>query len=188
MNRAKFIVLTLLLSLGLIISVGGCNRIKTKQADVAKESVSSNQYPIQENTLQQGDIAKKSEATGNNPSIASLRNYTRENPFVPLISDRTASKPIPQENKEDKKIVASPKAPEIKPITKEITVNLISVIGGATALFSEDGQTRVLSIGDSIAEMRVLEMGNDNVILIKDSKKYKIKTGEQLKASVIMPK
>jgi hypothetical protein len=190
MNRAKFIVLALLISLGLIISVDGCNRIKTKQADVAKESVSdtSSQKPIQETPLQQQDIANKSETADNNPSIASLRNYTRENPFVPLISDRTTTKPIPQENKEDKKIVASAKIQDNKPITRDITVNLLSVIGGTTALFSEDGQTRVLSIGDSIADMRVLEMGDDNVILIKDSKKYKIKTGEQLKTTVTILK
>ena len=192
MKKTKLTLLVLLLLAGLALGIDGCNHTKTKQADSAEksESVNSTQSSTQDSSalLSQKDNAKVINAgsvNNNSQEKTSLPKPSRDNPFLPIpIENPQANKaPITQETKEGKKELLSNQ--KEKPV-REITIRLIGIIGKSKAFIDEDGTSKVVSIGDIIAEMKVSEIRDDEVILSKEKTKYTLNTGGQLKITIIV--
>lgn len=190
MNKIKLTLLVLLLLTGLALGIDGCNRTKTKQAGSAEksESVNSTQSSTQDSSAlsSQKDNAKVINAgsvNNNSQEKTSLPKPSRDNPFLPIpIENPQANKtPITQEVKEGKKGLLNNQ--KEKPI-REITIRLIGIIGKNKAFIDEEGTSKIVSIGDIIAEMKVSEIRDDEVILSKGNTKYTLNTGGQLKAKI----
>ena len=108
MTKHNFKILILFLSIALVLSINGCDLIKgkkTKSVQASNNEVSnqaSSKNPIADN-------AKKNSIPGDNnapvdPPKKTSFTYTRENPFLPLISEQSpnAAKPAPQKIVEEK--------------------------------------------------------------------------------------
>jgi hypothetical protein len=187
MTKLNLKILILFSSIALVLSINGCDLIakKAKSNPTANKEISnqaSAQNPIADN-------AKKNSIPGDNnapidPPKKTSFAYTRENPFLPLISEQSpnAVKPAPQKIVDEKE--KKPEPPKIEKPVREVMVSLNGVISGDSAFFSEDGLSKTLSVGETIAGMKILEINKGEVILIKDNLRYRMKTGEQLKVKV----
>jgi len=174
MSKTKPKALVLMLSLVLVLGIGGCNREKTKQDASANKS--ENNTSNQSSQKNAGPPAHKSSLH------LSPDEYSRENPFLSLL--KTNNEPVQQGNKAKECKTKCRNTKKEKPIRK-VRICLIGIIGEDKAFFDEDGSTKIVSIGDVVAEMKVLEIRDGKVILGKDNIKHELKPGDQLKAKVI---
>ena len=183
MNKTRLMVLSFSLLFGFLIclNINGCNRIKAEQTDNAQEvnnGLSEEETTQKELVSSQEQVTDEEKEAEANPSSkakrSSVRRYARENPFVPLITERAKPKP----KKDDKPKDTS------KSATKTIKINLISIVDGNKAIFTEDGFVRVLSIGDYIAEMEILRMNSDAAILSSGNNEIYVRIGEQIDVKI----
>jgi hypothetical protein len=190
MKKTKLTLLVLLLLTGLALGIDGCNRTKTKQVGSTEksESVNSTQSSTQDSSelssqTNNTKVVNAGSVNKNSQEKTSLPKSSRDNPFLPIpIQNPQANKmPITQEIKEGKKGTLSNQ--NEKPV-REITIRLIGIIGKNKAFIDEDGTSKVLSIGDTVAEMKVSEIRDDEVILSKGNTKYTLNTGGQLKTTI----
>lgn len=112
--------------------------------------------------------------------------FGRENPFVPLLTGQPDRRSQLIEDKfsqiaanEAKLAVKS--VPEIQRKSEALPdVKLTLVIDGSTAIFEENRVSKVVSVGDSLAGMKILEIKNDRAVLGNGDKKYAVALGGKL--------
>jgi hypothetical protein len=186
----RYKTIALLLSIALITGFYGCGKSKTtKMSKRSKSSVAEN-IPKNElagvglmttNVTDQEDIPVELR-------VLSLEDFGRNNPFVPLVDLSKSKSPKIAEDKtkvlpnlankvELNQVVAKTviKSPEILP-----DVRLTLVIDGKTAIFAENGSSKVLSVGEAISGMEIQEIKRDGAILIKGTNKYIVAPGGKL--------
>lgn len=188
-TKIKVLILLLLVALGIY----GCCREKTKQnaSDQKSENNASDQPSIQVPPVvapQQNNAKANTRSVKKSPSHQLSRMYSRENPFLPIETDNIETNNEASAQQSNETIEAKKehlKAQKEKSV-REVTIRLIGIIGEDTAFFDEEGSTKIVSIGDVIAEMKVLEIRGNKVTLGKDNVKHELKPGEQFKAKTVV--
>jgi hypothetical protein len=190
----KYKVIALLLSLVLVIGLASCGSKSKKTASkkgsvkqVAQEPVSQTANPLPQ--------AVPASVTEEDVPIG-VRNlspdeFGRDNPFVPLLAQMTQAGKKPSLTTDDKSRLIEanearlmPKAVKATEVIKKADVlpdvRLTLVIDGNTAIFDENRISKVASIGDSIAGMKILEIKNNEAILGGGDKKYSVALGGRI--------
>jgi hypothetical protein len=182
----RYKTIALLLSIALIIGFYGCGKSKTTK--MSKRNKSSTAENIPKNILIDSTLTTTSVTEQEDIPIElrvlSSEDFGRDNPFVPLvelskpkstkiaekiIEDRPKVLPIPSDKAEPNQILAKT---AINPSEFLPDVRLTLIIDGKTAIFAENGSSKVLSVGEAISGMKIQEIKKDGAILIYGTKKY----------------
>ncbi len=174
MNIKMLGIVILLLSMTFVLGMDGCNRSGTGKTEaVVSESNPPTQKP------DPSAQADSDESEDYNPETSlSPREYGRENPFAPLVAESRRSTRRAANTTAVSRIIRSD-ATRTETKAEETTISLTAVLGDA-AIFEERGLSRSVSVGETIAGMEVLEIRNDEVVLSKENKGYRMTLGAQL--------
>ncbi len=116
--------------------------------------------------------ADSNESTNSKEEIwrASLpRNrYGRKNPFQPLRGSRPRTEPKPKPDETVEKEAPGP-------------LMQITAVIGDQAIVKVDGASKTVSAGDKLAEMEVVSIGENEVLLRKEDEDYTLTLGEDPK-------
>jgi hypothetical protein len=93
--------------------------------------------------------------------------YGRNNPFQPLRGARSRTEPKPKPEPDEKEGPG--------PLMQ------VTAVFGGQAIIKVDGASKTVSAGDTLAEMEVVSIGEDEVLLRKEDKDYTITLGEEPK-------
>lgn len=198
-----FKVIALFLVVFMALGLMGCGKNSKKTAakksptkQVAKETVP--QTP--NNSIQTIPTNITEEDTSIKVRNLPSNEFGRENPFVPLLAGLPDRKNPLIEDKfsliaaNEAKLAAKnvTKILEIQdePKPKSLPdVKLTLVIDGSTAIFEENRVSKVASVGDSIAGMKIIEIKDNVAVLGNGDKKYNVALGGRIEeASSPTPK
>ena len=117
--------------------------------------------PVQESNFDFADY---------NPKVTlPRRDYGRDDPFLPLVV-RSQRRAAPQSN--------TPAAKEEE--EKKTTIRLSAILGDV-AIFDEDGESKSVSLGETIADLVVSDIGDGEVTLDGTEETYTIRLGKEIK-------
>lgn len=148
----------------------GGSRSRQPVEEVKRNNTSNSPAEEISPPVQEEENKENSAKPANSNWRASLpRNqYGRKNPFQPLrgSSPRPEPKPKPDET-----------------VGKEAPGPLMQVtaVFGGQAIIKVNGASKTVSAGDTLAEMEVVSIGEDEVLLRKEDKDYTITLGEEPK-------
>lgn len=181
----KFWLIVLLLSIVLVIGLVGCGEKPKKantQASSAKLTATSEN--IESTQVVPASVVEEKAEVQMQISKLSSKEFGRENPFQPLSifakkSDiasnrvkaiqaneaRLAPKSVSRSSEPQKKVKVLP------------NVKLSLIIDGNTAIFEDNHNSKVASVGDSVAGMKIVEIRNSEAILDGGDKRYTVLLG-----------
>lgn len=169
----KFIAL--LLTLVLVLGIGACGRSKGSKSKSKAQQQSVSKAPTRKSLPSRDNSGAKEEPA---PKLnLPPGEFGRENPFMPLVGRRTeveVSKPVVEKKEEEKPKPEERKPEPPKPLP---VVSLTAIVGQNAAIFEENGVSRTVSTGDTVAGLNVLEIRRGEVVLGKGSKKYTVTLG-----------
>lgn len=186
----KYKIIALFLLAILVIGLIGCGGKSKKtnakknpakpvvsQENTANQAVQTTPVNITENTVEKTDIAL-------NRMYLSPEEFGRENPFFPVRQFEKKSK-IPEDKSaliaaNEARLVPKniPKAPVKTEVMPNVALTL--VIDNKTAIFQDSSGSKVASVGDSIAGMKIVEIRNNEAILDGGSEKYAVSLGGRI--------
>ena len=179
----KFWLIALLLSVVLVIGLTGCGE-KPKKTDTQSSSAKLVATPKSDESTQIVPASVVEEKVEVRVSELSSKEFGRENPFQPLglfaeksniASSRTKIIQANEDRLAAKSIPRSPEPPKKAKVLPNVKLTLI--IDGNTAIFEDNHNSKVASIGDSVAGMKIVEIRNSEAILDGGDKKYMVLLG-----------
>jgi len=177
----RFKIISILLSVVLIIGIACCGSGKSKKTANKGKSVQITQE-ASAGTTGLNTAAPAPVSTGDQEDIpVQLRilpttEFGRENPFIPLVSTGIGARTTASE----KSIVDRPvaktivKKPEPPPLPN---IRLSLVIDGNTAILEDNRSSKVVSVGDTVSGMKVLEIRSNEAVLSSGTKKLIVSQG-----------
>jgi len=185
----KLKIISIILSVLFVIGFVGCAE-KPKKAvpQVSQETTTQ----VASGTIAQGNAAT---TVAEEDIPIELRNlsqteFGRDNPFSPLLVSQTFKKPWDTEMKPPAPVPAViPKTVQKIPEPTKILpdVRLTTVIDEKTAIIVENNISKVVSVGDTVAGMQIVEIKDNKAVLGNDSKKFSVPLGgriEEISSSV----
>ncbi len=171
-----------ILIFSLLFVVCSCGKPKAKQPSKAK--VQTNAKNTANLLTQAVSDSKPVVLRRTSPSALPSGLYGRQNPFVPLVSSKSSGEaeknPIVEPPPINRIIQTRPYLPvkQEKSITKpKSSLRLTLILDGTSAVFEENNVSKSVSVGDTVAGMKVLEIGKSEVVLGKGDKKYTVMMG-----------
>ena len=176
------IVIMLLSIVVLASGIASCDRFRrgnSKNVDGQSTSMSNTQMLDTQKPPPSAQVETEVESTEvtdvERRAALPKREYGRDDPFERILGSspkKTSAKP---------KQVSPPKVTTEKSVPdKEITIGL-SMILGNVAILLVDGSTRSISIGDTVAGLKVLEIKASEVILVKGNAKFTVTSETEIK-------
>jgi hypothetical protein len=179
----KFWSIALLLSVVLVIGLTGCGE-KPKKTDTKSSSAKLVATPKNDESTQIVPASVVEEKVEVRVSELSSKEFGRENPFQPLglfaeksniVSSRTKIIQANEDRLAAKSISRSPEPPQKAKVLPNVKLTLI--IDGNTAIFEDNHNSKVASIGDSVAGMKIVEIRKSEAIIDGGDKKYMVLLG-----------
>ena len=103
------------------------------------------------------------------------REYGRDDPFERILDGRS------RKNTAKPRQISQPQVNTEKSVPdKEITIGLSMILGNVAELMV-DGSSMLISIGDTVAGLKVLEIKESEVILAKGNAKYTVTSEAEIK-------
>ena len=182
MNLRIYMFMIVLLSvLVFAILITGCDRLKKAEPRAVVEQPTNKQY-VQTSNVQTStppvkvkpeveDIEKKdAERRASLPR----QEYGRNNPFARLLG----ASPAKKDTNVSKVVINKPVTPptvrtEVKNTEKEVAINLNAILG-SVAILQVDGSNRSVSVGDSVAGLKVTDIGEGRVVLERGNEKFPV--------------
>lgn len=168
----------------MLFMFNSCGKPKAKQSSKAKV-----QQVAKSNVNQTTQVVSESKIVHirrTSPSELQPGLFGRENPFIPLVSTKSSSEmqrsPVNEPMPANKAIqprsnLPIPARQEKNLLRPRSSLKLTLIIDGNSAVFEENNVSKSVSIGDTVAGMKVLEIRRSEVVLGKGDKKYTVMMG-----------
>lgn len=181
----KFWSIALFLSVVLVIGLAGCGE-KSKKTNTQNPSAKLTATSKTSESTQVVPASVVEEKAEVQVSELSSKEFGRENPFQPLglfatkssntVSSRSKAIQANEARLAAKKSIPRSSEPEKK--TKVLpNVKLSLIIDGSTAIFEDNHNSKVASVGDSVAGMKIVEIRKSEAVLDGGDKRYMVLLG-----------
>jgi len=189
-------IMAVLLSITLIIALDACSSKPKPNAKTKNNNVkASDDAQVKSISL---SSPEKTEAVNGKTELTPVSSlpygeFGRENPFTPLVADGKNTRAGGRDNRrvdnnmgnfaEGFKVLEKILNPVIENKGKTVPkktgpdLRLTLIINEEVAVFEEGNVSRNVTVGDTVAGMKVMEIRKEEVILGEGDKKYTIKLG-----------
>ena len=155
--------------MALALGVASCDRLKRNDTKTVRRQSTSKPDAQRSAPPAQVRVEAESSEVADAERRASLPKgeYGKENPFEPIVAPaarRSAAKTKPPP--------AAARIEESKP-EKKIVIRLSAILGN-TAIMLVDGSSQSVSVGDTIAGLKVLSVGESKVVLEKGDETFTV--------------
>ena len=160
-------IMAVLLSVAFALGVGSCDRLRRNNTKTVRKQPATKPAPRSSAPPVQVRVETESSEVADAERRASLPKgeYGKENPFKPIVASSAKgstakTKPPP----------APARVNKSKPV-KKIVIRLSAILGNA-AIVLVDGSSQSVSVGDTIAGLKVLSVGESKVVLGKGDETF----------------
>ena len=145
--------------MALALGVASCDRLKRNDTKTVRRQSTSKPDAQRSTPPAQVRVETESSEVADAERRASLPKgeYGKENPFEPIVA------PAAKGSAAKTKPPAPARTEERKP-EKKIVIRLSAILGN-TAIMLVDGSSKSVSVGDTIAGLKVLSVGESKVVL-----------------------